>query len=324
MKINVLIASLVSLGFLAFPASPAFAQNAQAQDSTDLNLISSQTQEVPGAKKNKKHSAFAPHKTTPKNAPAAEVKPQSQTSAVGSTYNGKPRTQMDLLIQNYLQSLPVDWDNPGQSFVAIGPYINTPIQFSGNNLIINDPKINTDVALLKLRKAAHEGMVAKGIHTEDETHHSHLLLSGILEGQAQYIQFGQQGGNPGSGKNGSSTDIDLSAAEIDAFLLTPSSWVSGFMSLSYDNGTDPFETNSRVMDSRLFLNNAFIMMGDFMRSPFYGSLGQMYVPFGTYASVFISSPGTKTIGRTKARAVLVGYQGQTANSFLYLALYFQR
>ncbi len=230
------------------------------------------------------------------------------------------RSNEDLLIQSYLQNLPLDWDNPGQSFVSIGPYVNVPIQFNGRQLIVNDPKINTDVALLKLRKAAQAGMAARGIHTGEDTHHSHLLLSGILEGQGQYIRYGQQGGNLGSGNNGTSSNIDLSAAELDGFLLTPSPWVSGFFSFSYDNGTDPIETNSRVLNSRVFLNNAFIILGDFSRSPFYGTIGQMFVPFGTYSSVFISSPLTKTLGRTKARALLVGYQGQAAND-LYLALY---
>lgn len=268
------------------------------------------------------NTAVAKQKTKQPKQPSAMVQTvnSDSTMIIPTDLQLKGRSNTDLLIQSYLQSLPLDWDNPGLSFVSIGPYINVPIQFSGNQLIVNDPKINTDVALLKLRKAALEGMAARGIHTGEETHRSHLILSGILEGQAQYIKYGQQGGNLGSGNNGSSSNIDLSAAELDGFLLTPSPWVSGYFSFSYDNGSDPVETNSRVLNSRLFLNNAFIILGDFTRSPFYGTLGQMYVPFGTYSSVFISSPLTKTLGRTKARAILAGYQGQAPNSF-YTAIY---
>ncbi len=227
-------------------------------------------------------------------------------------------TDMDRLVETYVESLPLDWDNPGQSFVSIGPYVNVPIKFSGGNLIINDPKINTDVALLKLKKASHEGMVARGV--PEEEHHSHLLLSGNVEGQGQFTQYGQQSGTGSAGGNGSSTNIDLSSAELDGFLLTPSPWVSGFFSFSYDNGFNPTVTNSRVLDSRIFLNTGFIILGDFAKSPYYATLGQMFVPFGTYSSVFISSPLTKKFARTKARAVLAGYQGQTPSAF-YTSLY---
>ncbi len=246
--------------------------------------------------------------------------PNSTPVAAGIAPVEQGHTQMDRLIQSYLQSLPMDWDNPGTSFVSIGPYINIPIKFSGGQLIINDPRINTDVALLKLRKAALEGMRAKGIHTGEDTHHSHLILSGFLEGEMQYIKHGQQGGNSGSGNNGSSSDINLSTAELDAFILSPSPWVSGFFSLSYNNGIDPNENNSRVLNSTVFLNNAFIMLGDFTQSPVYATLGQYYVPFGTYSSVMASSPLTKTLGRTKARALLAGYRGQRESDF-YTAIY---
>lgn len=229
-------------------------------------------------------------------------------------------TDLDRLVRAYLTNLPIDWDNPGQSFVSVGPYVNIPVQFSGNNLIINDPKINNDVALLKLRKAAHQGLIAGGVHTEEETHHSHLILSGNLEGAAQYIQYGQQGGNGGSGNNGSSSNINLSNAEINAFLLTPSPWVSAFMAISYEDGRNATLSNSRVLDSRLFLSNAFIIIGNFNYSSLYGTLGQMYVPFGTYSSAFASAPLTKRLARTKARAILGGVQQQSENAF-YTALY---
>lgn len=324
MKIKALMTSLCALGLFTVSA---FAAEDYSGNQSKIDQISSETQamqkelaslrhEVAALKKQKKAEK---HKKT-KHYEAPQPVVPTGARVMPNAPQPLPRTNDQLLTQTYLRSLPVDWDNPGQSFVSIGPYVNVPIQFSGNQLIVNDPKINTDVALLKLRKAAHEGMVAKGLPTEEETHHSHLLLSGILEGTAQYIQYGQQGGNLGSGNNGTSSNIDLSAAELDGFLLTPSPWVSGFFSFSYDNGSDPVETNSRVLNSRLFLNNAFIILGDFTKSPVYGSIGQMYVPFGTYSSVFITSPLTKSLGRTKARAALVGYQGQTPNSF-YTALY---
>lgn len=334
MKKNTLITSLCVLGLVTFPA---FATTSTSNDQTKIDKISSETQALQKELAELRHEV-AVLKQQKKNSgqhPRAQVKALHPTTGQPTPNTGTPnatpivpenapmprgRSQMDRLLQSYLQNLPLDWDNPGQSFVSIGPYINTTILFSGGQLIVNDPKINTDVALLKLRKAAYEGMAAKGIHTGEDTHRSHLILSGILEGEGQYIQYGQQDGNLGAGNNGSSSNIDLATAELDAFLLSPSPWVSGFFSFSYDNGTEPTETNSRVLNSRVFLNNAFIMIGDFTKSPFYGTLGQYYVPFGTYSSVMVTSPLTKALGRTKARAILAGYQAQTQNAF-YTSVY---
>jgi hypothetical protein len=90
-------------------------------------------------------------------------------------------------------------------------------------------------------------------------------------------------------------------------------------SFSYDdsNGVSEgsFNNNARTQNSRLYLNKAFVTIGDFSQTPFYGSIGQMYVPFGTYGSNMISSPFTKTLGRTKARAIVVGYQQQSQDAF---------
>lgn len=333
------------IGFALGASVPAYAANTQPE----LNQIHSETEalrqqlaelrhQVSDLQQNQDASApVVKHKARMKGRHPVHVRRGIATQedqaiqasrlahAIPMPYMATPNvpmrgTDMDLLIQTYMTNLPLDWDNPGQSFVTIGPYVNVPIQFTGNNLIINDPKINTDVALLKLRKAAHQGLISRGIHTEDETHHSHLLLSGNLEGQAQYIQYGQQGGNGSASNNGSSTNVDLSGAELDAFLMTPSRWVSGFFSFSYDSSRNQTISNSRVLNSRVYLNNAFIILGDFDCSPVYATIGQMFVPFGTYSSVMASSPLTKPLARTKARALLLGYQEQTSNA-LYASAY---
>lgn len=220
------------------------------------------------------------------------------------------------LPQAGLQYIPIDFDVPGQSFVSTGPYIGTQLQYSGSNLIINNPNINEDVSLLNLRKNINQRLEALGLkHPED---HSHLLLSGIVEGGAGFRQVG--------GKRNSS-DIDLTSAGIDAYILAPSSWTSGLISLNYDNSVGSQEgslnNNSRVLNSRLFVSKAFIVIGDFMKSPMYGTIGQMYVPFGTYSSTMISSPLTKLMARVQTRAVLFGFQQQTKNA-LYGSTYIFR
>lgn len=213
------------------------------------------------------------------------------------------------------QSFPMDIDVPGQSFVSTGPYIGIPLLYSGMNLIINSPNINEDVTLLNMRKAIRERLVAMGRPIEED--HAHLLLSGIVEGQAFYEA-------PGQGPD--TSGLDVSTAELDGYILGPSPWTSALLALAYDNNTGTSEgslnNNSRTLNSRVYVNKAFIVIGNFQETNFYGTLGQMYVPFGTYSSNMISSPLTKVLGRTKERALLVGYQQQGKNAFYTSAYVF--
>jgi hypothetical protein len=199
-----------------------------------------------------------------------------------------------------LQYLPVDLDVPGQSFVSSGPYIGIPLEFSGSNLIINSPSINEDVVLLKMRKNIRERLVTLG--RPEEADHSHVLLSGIAEVQANYAKTG---GSP------STTDINLTAANLDAYILGPSNWTSALLELAYDSSSGiasgSFGSNTRALNSRVYISKAFIVLGDFQRSPIYSTIGQMYVPFGQYSTTMVSDPLTKLVARTKARALLLGY-----------------
>jgi hypothetical protein len=208
---------------------------------------------------------------------------------------------------NQVNNLPIDVDVPGQSFVSSGPYIGVPLAFSGSNLIINSPNINEDVSLLNIRKAIKERLRLLGRAQEED--HAHLLLSGIVEAQALYR-------DPGEGPT--SSDIDLTNAELDGYILGPSSWTSGLFAMTYDNNIGAREgtlaTNQRVSNSRVFISKAFIVLGDFSKSPWYASIGQMYPPFGLYSSNMISSPITKILGRMHERALVIGFQQQGANA----------
>jgi hypothetical protein len=205
-------------------------------------------------------------------------------------------------------NLPIDVDVPGQSFVSSGPYIGIPLVYSGSNLIINSPNINEDVALLNIRKSIRQRLALLG--REEAEDHAHLLLSGIVEAQALYK-------DPGAGPT--SSDIDLTASELDGYVLGPSSWTSALFALAYDNGIGPqegaFNNNSREESSRVFINKAFIVIGDFSKSPLYSSFGQMYVPFGTYSTNLVSTPMTRTMARLQERAFLIGFQQQSQDSF---------
>jgi hypothetical protein len=218
-----------------------------------------------------------------------------------------------------VEYMPFDPDVPGQAYVSTGPYVGINIQFAGNNLIVNSPYVNTDVQLLSIRKKIVNQLATLMGESIHKPAHSHLLFSGIIESQANYTNWG---GAP------STTDIDLTNVSLDATIFGPSEWILGFIDLTYD-GTSPkyspytATSNYRVSNSRIFVNRAFVTLGNFNCSPFYTTFGQFYVPFGVYSSVMISEPLTKIITRIKARSVLVGMQQQSKNAF-YAAAYIFR
>lgn len=205
--------------------------------------------------------------------------------------------------------LPFDPDVPGRSFVSIGPYVGLPFNYAGTNLVVNSPSVNTDVQLLSTRKKiiSHLNDTVGNLSADPNPH---LLLSGVVEGQAVYEKLDNQ----------SSSDINLTNVSIDAILFGPSNWLLGFVELSYNGNPTPAGT-FRVSNSGMYVNKAFITIGNFNESPFYGSVGQFYVPFGTYSSAMVSDPFTKLLARTKARAALVGFQQQDENSAFYGSLY---
>lgn len=306
-QIKPLLAVLAIAGFLSMPALAAVTNN-------DTQALRAENQELKQsiAELNRKVDNLE-HKVT-----ATNHRPITK-STTNSSLNALTAKQLRQLIREEHEYLPFDLDVPGQAFVSTGPYVGVPFQFAGNDLIINSPSVDTDVQLLGIRKSIMMQLKAMGGEIVQEPYHSHLLLSGVVEGSVDYFD---RGGYP------STTDINLSNVSLDAFFLGPSEWLLGFIEFNYVDispvedvfgGTSQF----RVADSRLAVNKAFVTMGNFSESPFYGSFGQFYVPFGLYSSVMITPPLTKVLTRTKARSILLGYQGQSDNAFFGSAFIFR-
>jgi hypothetical protein len=291
----------ISLCALSLVTAPTFAADIDA-DQKILVLEKQLTQlqqEVSALKTQKVSSKTTKHKHTSKK-------------TVEKTVIHGP----EMLPTEGAKFLPVDMDVPGQSFVSSGPYIGVPLEYSGANLIINTPSVNQDVTLLKLRRNIRHRLAELG--RPEESDHSHILLSGMVEGQALYKNLSSS--NPQS-------DIDLTSVNLDAYVLGPSHWTSGLIELSYDNdlgsNSGSFSSTDRNWNSRVFINKAFIVIGDFSQSPIYSTLGQMYVPFGVYSSSLVSSPLTKLLARTKARALVLGFDQQEADAFYGAAYIFR-
>lgn len=183
--------------------------------------------------------------------------------------------------------------NPSR--ISIGPYLTKDSLYDGSELIANTPSVREAARLLKAQAKLEQECYELAIPSPA---YPRLTFSGYLEGQASYS-------NPYHGS--AVSNINLSGAELDTWVQA-SPWIHGFMALDYDSD----DLNN---GSRLFLNRAFILIGNLNRFPIYTEIGQIYVPFGRYSSLFVTAPTTQGLGRTHARALVLGFQQIDNNRF---------
>ncbi len=317
-----LVAALCLAGSIALPAATyAASSSANAASSAQIDKVIAQTQALQAEVDNlQKQVANLKHQTkhTKKDGRQVTSKPPVASSEATTEVSAeKPphlsKRELFRLNSQEREYLPFDLDVPGQAFVSTGPYVGVPIQYAGSHLVINSPSVNTDVQLLEIRKSIQEQLLAMGGEIYEEPYHSHLLLSGLVETQANYTDVG---GAP------STSTIDVTNVSLDAFFLGPSNWLLGFIEMTYDNGP-PTGGSYVVSNSRVYINKAFVTIGDFTKSPWYGTFGQFYVPFGTYSSLMVSDVVTKLLARTKARAIELGFKERGDNIF-YASTYIFR
>ena len=178
--------------------------------------------------------------------------------------------------------------------VFTSPYIGSNMAYNGSDLMINQSSVNLDVQLLKQRQQLANVLSSYGYSFPD---HSMVEMSGKVEFQAIANQ-------PSPGP--SSETVNLSTSELEAYAMV-NPCVAGFIQFDYDD-TPPANSPNPLLNSRIYLENGFISLGNFNKTSFYSTMGQLYVPFGQYASYMLSTPLTQSLGRVQQRSVVFGYR----------------
>lgn len=193
------------------------------------------------------------------------------------------------------------------SSVSTAPYVGVTPAYNGSNLIAYNWNVNNDLALLQLRQSEIQAYEKAGQTYPSATK---IIFSGELEGESDYTTPYE--GTPAG------TNFNLTTAELDTF-IEANRWVSGFMEFGYNDGYG--DQASRVNNSELQLNQGFITLGDLTSLPVYSSIGQMYVPFGSYNYYTVNTPVTETLGQIQARAITLAYHSNNTEIAPYAAIY---
>lgn len=178
--------------------------------------------------------------------------------------------------------------------VTVSPYVGLRPAFDASDLVTYLPSMNEDLKVLQQRQKLEKHLAVKGVDPADRPM---LTLSGHVEGRASW--------NQGYARS-NVRDINLSGAQLEA-LATVSPWATGMLVLSYDDGAKMNTGSRRVENSRIYLDRAFLTVGQLAVSPLYFTVGQIYIPFGVYNNYMVTTPLIQSLMRIKQRAALVGF-----------------
>lgn len=180
--------------------------------------------------------------------------------------------------------------------VITSPFLGSRPTFDGSDLIVNVPSINRDIRLMQQRRSLYRAYDRIGYPAPEVPL---LAISGKVEPVALI-------GDPFLQQR--SGDLTLGSGELDLAAIL-NKRVEAYMALAFDT-SPPDVGGQRVTNSWVFLNMGFVNIGNLDESPFYFTGGQLYVPFGRFATGMVSAPLTMMLARTKSRPFIFGYKSQ--------------
>jgi hypothetical protein len=256
------------------------------------------------AEHRREHKIKTVKKPGDKKAPAkAKEAKQSKNRANLSSATSVSRTETKTDSQHSVRTL-------GGYNPIIAPYLGQEPAYDGSDLLTNLSQQNADLLALQFREEIESAF------SKQKLSPYYLILSGTLGAQMGLT-------SPFFGRGNS--DVDLTVANITA-LAGIGKWMTGFLSIDYDSlalsELTPPQIGPRIGNSRIYLDQGFMTIGNLKKSDWYASVGQMYLPFGQFNSYTINSPLTASLFTTTERPVLLGYSHSTGATELDAAAYF--
>ncbi len=291
---------VVSICLLAASTVPAFADTTTATTDTDNNnvdvnqLIQKVTAQTQSLEKQV-------------NLLKSQIKQLKQQQVQQTS---KVQAQQQQVQQLQQQQQQVNESSTAQyvkgTSVVTSPLLGEHSAFDGSDLIVLASVVDLDRRLLQQLQSLDNENLGNGTPFDSSPM---LELSGKVEGQ---VVGGRSTLGPGT------SGTQLATAELDVIPVI-NSWTTGFIAFDYNNaGGTPQASPS---NSEVYVDRAFATVGNFNKSPFYASLGLMYVPFShQYSSYMIDSTLPTLLGITKDPALLLGYLHSGDNGF-YSNLY---
>jgi len=301
--LSTLSIALLSLSSVVYAESPQASNAALSENQNMPALISKINQQISAQEKTiaelkaEVRSLKAAQKNTQQLVHNAEKK---STAAAHSA--GKTKALETRLIEN------------GTSPVITSAYLGVPPSWDASDLYINLPTHNEDTLLMQRDYQMDQAAIKRGYEAPTSPV---LVLSGKIEAQALQSK-------PFSGSQQS--NLSVSSAEVD-FVAHVSKWVNGILGISYDNSA-PNANNGKtnaalISNSRTYVSQGFMTIGNLSELPVYATLGLRTVPYGHYSSYMVSDPYTKNLFRIKDPALLIGWHpmidqlGPYASAFLF-------
>lgn len=182
--------------------------------------------------------------------------------------------------------------------VVTSPYLGSRPAFDGSDYIVNISSINRDIRLMQQRRRLYRAYEQLGYPVPKVPI---IAISGKTEPQAVINRpfIGSTNG-----------DVTLGSSELDVAAALNQN-VEAYIGIAYD--ASPPSVGPRINNSAFNLAMGFVNIGNLDKTPFYFTAGQLYVPFGRYASAMISAPLTLNLSRTKSRPFILGYKSQESS-----------
>ncbi len=284
----------ILFAFLTSSTSILFANNSATSNDASLSALEQEERTIE-AELYRLKKELKQHRKTQSTAQVTKQNSSSKDNDESDLFKVSSSVKRDVhsIALNYI----------GGITVTTSPILGLKSAWNASDLLYQVSSMNEDLLLLQDRDRFNE--ILEKYSGETLNMRPLLIFSGGIENQLSYKK---------RYNDSDSVNVKLSTAEIDLWAIL-SQWASAFINVEFDSSSP--DSGSNVSNSRFFLQRGFATIGNLQQSPFYVTMGQLYIPFGRYSSAMVTSALTKSMARIQARALVLGY----FNHGLYVQAY---